>query len=62
MGNWLPGLGEASPDDLASWTAEKSSWYLASSNHEDIQDVSEVESDQTRSDLPADMRFQDGVY
>ncbi|CAL5872424.1 uncharacterized protein PFLUO_LOCUS6688 [Penicillium psychrofluorescens] len=68
-GNWLPGLGQASPDDLATWTAERSSWYLAAANHDDIQNISEVESDGARADMPAirpdmssKMRFQNDVY
>lgn len=68
-GNWLPGLGQASPDDLALWTAERSSWYLAAANHEDIQNLSEVESDHARTDMlaiqpdmPSKVRFQSGVY
>ncbi|KAJ5832985.1 hypothetical protein N7474_001296 [Penicillium riverlandense] len=70
-GNWLPGLGEASPDDLVSWTTERSNWYLAAADHEDILDVSGVESDRdrARADMPAirpdtssKMRFQSGVY
>ncbi|KAJ5317170.1 hypothetical protein PENANT_c029G11836 [Penicillium antarcticum] len=58
-GNFLPILGAAVPDQLASWSGQHVWDYSASS--EDIREMREVDHDHERDLVPQDLGFQTGL-